>query len=905
MEHIALRTFTNKKDSRAKVTINRKSEHLAFPRVLTFDTETTADEFLNLKFGSFTVHDGDTYQYGGLFWDERHVSKKEYGILKAFSEKHSMRLFSFKEFITIFYWEVYERKTLCIGYNINFDLSRIILDYGHGRYSGKDGFSFKLTEDTSYPRLRIKHLTGRLYNIEFTRAKGKYRKGTTFKGYFLDVSNLACVLTDNKSLSLEKACEIFDTPIKKQALGKHGKITPKYIEYNINDTNATYHLFKKVRHVYERYQLIIPIIKVYSSASLGKQALKQCNITPFLQQNPEFSKAIIGKVMSAYYGGRCECRIRKKPVKVTVLDFFSMYPTITLLLGLWNYVIAERIQYEEFKDNIEDIQTFIDYFDMNKALDRDSWNKMNVLVEIEADSDIFPIRSKYGDSESYNIGINYVTYKGSLYYFLPDVLASKLLSGKSPKVKSAVRFIPEGTQEGLTETEVYGVHVNPKKDNLIKVLVERRQEIKNEMKKASKDSHEYDVLDAQQRALKILNNSTTYGIYIEMHPKDKEQINIFSKDDFETEGTFESTGTFFNPIIGANITAGARLLIAIAERFVMDKGEVHAYMDTDSIFVPPYLANELSHLFDSLNPYDFDKAILEIEEGMEDIWFYGISSKRYCLFHNDKNKITIPEGKKLFYKLHGLGHITNPFSRELKKRDQWHKILWEDILRVHFHPESLPDVLEKYENYAVISNLTVSTGTILKRFSKMNEGKEFDEQIKPFNFMLVGNGTTINNGEIIKPVAPFNKNPQVAIEKEFIDYSTGDILKGRQYWKPLSYVFLDYIDHPEAKFEGEVGVLQRRHLKPKGCVYIGKEANKVEMQELESNKVETYLNIKKFYEWVLSLEPKDTRAMGIKDRSTLKRIKDKIEQGKNLNYTYGAVKVLVDNFIFTDDIDFE
>ncbi|WP_406657355.1 hypothetical protein V7O62_02035 [Methanolobus sp. ZRKC2] len=342
-------------------------------------------------------------------------------------------------------------------------------------------------------------------------------------------------------------------------------------------------------------------------------------------------------------------------------------------------------------------------------------------------------------------------------------------------------------------------------------------------------------------------------------------------------------------------------MIAIAEKFVMDKGEVHAYMDTDSIFVPPHLAEELSHLFDSLNPYDFNKPILEIEEGMEDIWFYGISSKRYCLFHKDKNKIVIPEGKKLFYKLHGLGHITNPFSRELKKGDQWHKRLWEDILRVHFYPEELPDVLEKYENYAVISNLSVSTGTILKRFKKMNEGKEFDKQIKPFNFMHVGNGATVNeDGERIKPVAPFNKNPQLAVEKEFIDYNTGDTLQGREYWKPLSDVFLDYIDHPEAKFEGEVGVLQRRHLKPKGCVYIGKEANKVEMQELESNHVETYLDIKKFHEWVLQLKPKDTRAMGINDRSTLKRIKDKMKSGKKLNYRKGAVKVLVKNFSIFD-----
>lgn|GEM_PF-2936040 len=41
-------------------------------------------------------------------------------------------------------------------------------------------------------------------------------------------------------------------------------------------------------------------------------------------------------------------------------------------------------------------------------------------------------------------------------------------------------------------------------------------------------------------------------------------------------------------------------------------------------------------------------------------------------------------------------------------------------------------------------------------------------------------------------------------------------------------------------FEGDVGILQRIPLKPKGCVYIGKEANKVEMQELESNRIETY-----------------------------------------------------------------
>jgi hypothetical protein len=43
------------------------------------------------------------------------------------------------------------------------------------------------------------------------------------------------------------------------------------------------------------------------------------------------------------------------------------------------------------------------------------------------------------------------------------------------------------------------------------------------------------------------------------------------------------------------------------------------------------------------------------------------------------------------------------------------------------------------------------------------------------------------------------------------------ILYGREYWKPLSDMFIDYIDHPEDKFGGNVGVLQRRHVKPKRC----------------------------------------------------------------------------------------
>jgi hypothetical protein len=115
-------------------------------------------------------------------------------------------------------------------------------------------------------------------------------------------------------------------------------------------------------------------------------------------------------------------------------------------------------------------------------------------------------------------------------------------------------------------------------------------------------------------------------------------------------------------------------------------------------------------------------------------------------------------------------------------------------------------------------------------------------------------------------------------------------------------VFLDYIDHPEAKFEGDVGVLQRRHLKPSGCVYIGKEANKVEMQELESNTVETYQDIEKLREFVFGLTPAEARKIGIKYRSTLNKLKDRVQEGDSNRNTKEMRKVL-DKFMVNEVLE--
>jgi hypothetical protein len=104
--------------------------------------------------------------------------------------------------------------------------------------------------------------------------------------------------------------------------------------------------------------------------------------------------------------------------------------------------------------------------------------------------------------------------------------------------------------------------------------------------------------------------------------------------------------------------AGASLFLTMAGAKLEELGAIHAYMDTDSVFVPPEKAQELVDSFQPLNPYNMDIPLLKPEK--ENLWFYGIASKRYALYNYKDEKIGFMEGERS-YKLHGLGHLTKPF----------------------------------------------------------------------------------------------------------------------------------------------------------------------------------------------------------------------------------------------------
>src|SRR5262249_12247649 len=159
------------------------------------------------------------------------------------------------------------------------------------------------------------------------------------------------------------------------------------------------------------------------------------------------------------------------------------------------------------------------------------------LVCIRPSEDILPIRAKY-DDDQYSIGVNYATSPQAMWYTLADCIASKFRTGRAPKVVKAVQFRSQGVQSGLTPTEIVGksdYHVNPRTDDFYRRLIDLRTETKSKMTAAQPEDEAR--LNAEQSALKICANATSYGIFVELNEgaqKKPQQVNCYglSEDPF-------------------------------------------------------------------------------------------------------------------------------------------------------------------------------------------------------------------------------------------------------------------------------------------------------------------------------------------------------------------------------------
>ena len=229
---------------------------------------------------------------------------------------------------------------------------------------------------------------------------------------------------------------------------------------------------------------------------------------------------------------------------------------------------------------------------------------LTTLVQVLPEADIFPVRTRYaprikGETKSADmptIGVNYLSADRPLWFTLADCVASKLLTGKAPKVVRAIRFTAKtasGWSCGVLRSRAKrNSAVNPYRDDFYKRVIELRRRVKADLKEAERrdpNSQETKNLDMKQLALKILANATSYGIFIELNVEDADDeeapVSIFTSQGKRLVETskLEEPGRYYHPLLATLITGAARLMLALTERLAFEHGLNWAFCDTDSM----------------------------------------------------------------------------------------------------------------------------------------------------------------------------------------------------------------------------------------------------------------------------------------------------------------------------------
>ena len=779
-----------------------------------------------------------------------------------------IHVYSRSQFIENVFFDAIRLKALIVAFNAPWDISRLEVTH---RVSRNRGWSLILSERISRktgevepnperPCMRVISKDSKAAFFSLTKPARPdewptYKVGTKTRVIcrVLDLRTLAWALF-NEQHSLKSACKALGTKNQKFDHEPSGMISNEELDYGRQDVRCSVDLLNALKEEFDRHPIRLHPDKAVSPASIGKAYLREMGIIP---PNKKFDTPdeVQGIASQAYFGGRAECKIRNTPVPVVLTDFSSQYPTVNSLLGNPEVLVAARLSFEEAT---EDVRKFVEGVTQEDCFKQETWKQMKFFARVRPDEDVFPVRAEYSDDgATKNIAINYLTDPEPVWFSGPDVITSKLLSGKVPKIEKAIRMVPRGQQKGICATNLRGmIEVDPRKDDLFCRMIEQKEVHKKTNKELS-------------YFLKICANSTSYGMFYELTPQKQRKpvkVGVFSGEHSHEQyvDTIEKPGEWYFPPIASLITGGAHLLLAMLERCITDKGGHYLFCDTDSMCIvaskdggwvpcpnePSIKAlswkdvEEITARFESLNCYDRTKvpgSILKIEkvnfeDGKQiDLFGFATSAKRYALYRYDrKGNIVIVDAKA-----HGLGYLYPPqdFVEGDPESDwifqAWHWVLEGEVAT----PRPTPD----WFKVPAMMRMTVSTPAVLGLLKGFT---------KPFNFVhvpllfpnLYPAGKDPSNFGLIMP---FSKHREEWLKTKAIETHSGKQYsiclldpKGRTKKievKCYGNILGSYREHPEAKFLGSDGepcnkltrgLLRRSHIVANQHRYIGKETSR-------------------------------------------------------------------------------
>jgi hypothetical protein len=731
----------------------------------------------------------------------------------------------------------YQHRDRCdvVGFNLSFDLGRLASYWAPARGYYRGGWSlgilgrFDAQGNWRDLRYRRRVLVKAIDPLRTLFGWGSLEEGEEDRpdwrgpeARFVDLHTLAFALTD-RNLTLEGACAAFGDPYQKPAV-RYGILTPRLLRYARADVEHTATLYRSCLTELRHHEGIdLEPHHLYSPATVAAQYLTAMGLQQPMEKFADLDPRVNGWAMSAFFGGRAEARIVRTPVPIAYVDATSMYPTVNALLGTWSLLAATRVVVEDVTPEVRSVLNRKDL--RQRCFDPRFWRDHIGVTLVELDhpsGEVLPIRAYY-DAESADpgIGINPLRYEGRLWYALPDVIASTFLSpdelgahsGQVVRtVKRALRLRSVGIQPGLRRVRLRGgPEVDPETEHPFVRMVTERLHARTDQTLSTEDRQRLDLF------LKITANAGAYGVLARFDRKqlaESTRVRVFGPDDDPIEASTsspEDPGPYCFPPVAASITAGARLLLAMLERAVVDAGGTYAFCDTDSMGIvatprgravacptpdgfgfvkalPTANVRAILSRFEGLNPYDphvvpsFWK--VEHDSLARPLTCYAISAKRYMLYRSgeraepelvrvvdahEEGAVADELGAEsreeegvVDWSEHGLGLYLDPLDPELPKRDEagrrvWIREAWEWVLRGD--PAASPP--EWADTYA-ITRFTVSGPRLADWFSGHDAARPRDEWIRPGSFGLlahpVGFFGPLSRGAL--PAAAYEPDPR-------------------------------------------------------------------------------------------------------------------------------------------------
>ena len=824
---------------------------------LIWDTESTLDLDQKLNFGIWrfcALQDGVYVPLQeGIFYRDGLPAEDVHKIVRYAKTKSADKLVTGSgrelvvvtrsEFVERVFWESVRAGALIVGFNLPFDISRIAVRWTAAR---EGGFSFVLSQlskkgiaNIHRPRVRVAPLNGVAEKIELMGVRRKDEQHRWRRDCFLDLHTLAFALTD-KSHSLDSAIEAFGSKVKKQKHEPTGKISDTEIDYARQDVRATLGLLNSLKHEYELHPIRLPPYRAYSPASIGKAYLLAMGIREPFAKFKNIRSRIHGIAMSAYFGGRAECRIRRWPVPVVPVDLTSEYPSVDALLGIWNILTAQRL---EIVDATQEVRKILKSISLERLFQPSFWKKLNFYALVIPDWEVMPVRAVYGTSGgTCNIGLNELQWKQKLWLAGPD-LVSAVLNGHTPKVFKAFRIVPHGKQRGLKQIKLRGeILIDPRKEDFFTRVIEYRYQNK----------HNFYL----EYFLKILANSTSYGAYLELNPvrverENRPKITVYSGDLVKKQpapDTIEQPGRFYFPLLGALITSGGRLLLSMIERCVRDEKGTYLCCDTDALTIVAskeggsvqmpggtsinalswQTVDRITRRFDSLSPYNpaivpdllrLTKQNFNQNRIQRQLYGLSIAAKRYALYvtkcgnsycsHANCLEIVDP-------KAHGLVFFAPSDKRE-NNLPKWWWELWRFLLALEFRQIQNPEFkvlmiggkAVDADTARAIPNQPkwISLPAMMKmRISTPHFMEQMKERVSAFGFVL--HPRTREKARLTL-LTPFSKNRETWSKSLCVNTRNGKSYRLDEISRPdvitLGDVLYGYIQHPEIKSLGPNG----------------------------------------------------------------------------------------------------